>query len=101
MTPATILDEAKIELLNANYYETKYAGLGLDFEKEIKASIKMIQEFPKRWPLRHDDTRRYLIHRFPYIIVYMYHDNHIWIIAFAHCKRKPEYWADRLQLVKP
>ncbi len=101
MTPATILDDAKIELLEAiDYYESRCSGLGLDFEKEIKSSIKMIREFPERWHLRHDGTQRYLIHRFPYFVVYLYYGDHIWIIAFAHCKRKPEYWVDRLEISK-
>jgi len=74
MIPVTILDEAKNELLEAiDFYESRCTGLGLDFEREIKVADEMIQEFPERWPHHHDDTRRYLIHRFPYIIVYLYY----------------------------
>jgi toxin ParE1/3/4 len=97
MTEATILHEAEVELWEAvAYYEDKAVGLGLDFKAEIERSVQAICETPKRWPIREDGTQRYLTHRFPFVIVYTHHNDHIWIIAFAHCKRRPKYWADRV-----
>ena len=98
MTNATILREAEVELWEAvAYYEERAAGLGLDLAAEFERSIQAICESPKRWPLRKDGTRRYLTRRFPFVIVYTYHRDHMWIIAIAHCKRRPEYWTDRIQ----
>ena len=98
MIEVIILNEAKIELFKAiGFYEDKYQGLGIDFKKEIETSIEIIRRFPECCTLRKDETRRYLIKRFPYLIIYMYYKNHIWIIAFAHCKRRPEYWAKRIK----
>jgi len=77
------------------YYEDKATGLGLDFETEMERSVQTVCESPERWPLRADGTRRYLAHRFPYLIVYTHENDHVWIIAFAHCKRRPGYWTDR------
>ena len=97
MTPATILHEAEVELWEAvAYYEERSSGLGLDFETEVEQSVEAIQRSSERQPLRQDGTRRYLICRFPYLIVYAYLNDHVWIIAIAHCKRKPGYWSDRL-----
>jgi len=102
MTAVTVLHEAEIELWEAvQFYESRCAGLGLDFEKEIKAAIELIQQSPGRWPLRQDDTRRYLIHRFPYFVVFIIHEDRVWIIAFAHCRRKPGYWSGRAKKVGP
>ena len=96
MTPATILHEAEVELWEAvAFYEDKASGLGLDFKAEIERAV-LVRQSPKRWPLRDDGTRRYLTHRFPFVIVYTYLNDHIWIIAFAHCKRKTGYWIDRI-----
>jgi hypothetical protein len=98
MTPTTILHEAEVELRQAvEYYESRSSGLGLDFQAEIEASIHAISQSPERWPLRVDGTRRYLTHRFPYVVVYVLLPDHIWIIAFAHCKRRPHYWSDRIR----
>lgn len=97
MTPATFLHEAEIELWKAaEYYESKSPGLGLDFLTEVETSIESIRRFPQQWPVREDGTRRCLVHRFPYLVVYMYLKQHIWILAIAHCKRRPHYWKDRI-----
>lgn len=96
MTEVTILHEAEVELWEAvAYYEDKAKGLGIDFESEVERSLHTIRESPERWPLRHDGTRRYLTHRFPFLVVYIYRTDHIWILAFAHCKRRSGYWARR------
>ena len=101
MTPPDILHEAEIELRDAiAYYEAKCPGLGLDFESEVEHSVDVIKRFPKLCPLREDGTRRYLMHRFPYVIVYTYIKISIWIISIAHCKRRPGYWKDRITTVR-
>jgi len=93
MTEVTILPEAELELREAvAYYEGKARGLGLDFEAEIERSVQTIAEHPERWPLREDGTCRYLAHRFPYLVVYAFENQHVWILAIAHCKRHPTYW---------
>ena len=70
MTDVTILHEAEVELWEAvAYYEERSPGLGLDFEIEIERSLETIAEHSGRWPLRADGTRRYLAHRFPYLVV--------------------------------
>jgi toxin ParE1/3/4 len=96
MIPATILHEAETELWEAvEFYESKCVGLGLDFETEIKAAVELIQQSPDRGPIRDDGTRRYLVRRFPYFVVYIHHKNHVWVIAVAHCRRRPGYWSGR------
>lgn len=98
MTPVTILHEAESELWEAvAYYEQQAPGLGLDFQTAVEHSLYTIREFPESWPLRDDGTRRCLTNRFPYLIVYTYSRDHIWLIAVAHCKRQPGYWRQRYQ----
>jgi len=71
MTPVSILREAEIELWEAvDYYERKAHGLGMDFHAEIERALLVIAEQPERWRLRADGTRRYMVHRFPYLIIY-------------------------------
>ena len=97
MISATILHEAEVELWEAvAYYEEQSVGLGLDFEAEIERSLQTIRHFPESCSLREDGTRRCLTQRFPYLIIYTYLKDHVWIVAFAHCKRKPGFWQDRL-----
>lgn len=98
MSDIPILREAEVELWDAvRYYESKAPGLGLDFGNEIEKAVQTIADQPDRWPLRNDGTRRYLVHRFPYLIVYSYENDQVWILAFAHCKRRPTYWQNRIR----
>ncbi|MCH7935415.1 MAG: type II toxin-antitoxin system RelE/ParE family toxin, partial [Gemmatimonadetes bacterium] len=41
-------------------------------------------------------TRRVLLHRFPYIVVYKELEDEILVVAFAHHKQRPGYWRDRI-----
>lgn len=97
MMPVTILAEAEDELREAvQFYEGKRPGLGLDFAWEAEAVVESIRHSPERWPVRGDGTRRCLLFRFPYIVVYLYGNEHVWIISFAHCRRRPGYWSSRI-----
>jgi toxin ParE1/3/4 len=97
MSSVTLLHEAEVELWEAvAYYEKQSAGLGLDFAAEVELSLEAVRTAPKRWPLRPDGTRRYLMPRFPYVVVYLHLQDQIWVIALAHCKRRPGFWAQRV-----
>ena len=98
MISVTILHEAEVELwASVRYYEARSPGLGLDFETQVEASVGALRDFPERWPLRPDGTRRCLTSRFPYVVVYHYSRDHVWVIAIAHCRRRPSYWANRIR----
>jgi plasmid stabilization system protein ParE len=51
------------------------------------------------WPFSDEDhgTRRYLVHRFPYGVVYRVSRQIIQIIAVMHLRRHPDYWRGRVQ----
>jgi len=42
-------------------------------------------------------ARRILVKRFPYSIVFIEHDEDLWVVAFAHHHRRPGYWRERLK----
>ena len=88
---------ASEELNNiVDYYQDCRVGLGYDFLEEVNASIKRIQVYPEAWGQFSRRTRRCLLHRFPYYVVYQIVDNEIRIIAISHSHQKPNYWQKRL-----
>lgn len=88
---------AKLELDNASqYYELQLPGLGIRFEEEVKRGIRRILEYPNAWKIEKGDIRRYVLHRFPYKILYSIEKTHIYIIAIAHGHRRPNYWIERV-----
>lgn len=89
--------DAEIELWKAvQYYEQQKSGLGLDLEKEIRQALPKIQKSPNRWPKKIQDTRRYLLKKFPFAIYYLELCDSIWIVAYAHTRRRPFYWKYRI-----
>ncbi len=77
------------------YYELKAGGLGERFRSEVRKAARRIAEHPEAWPPEKGEVRKYLLHKFPYKILYSVEADHIFIIAVAHQHRKPDYWADR------
>ena len=65
------------------------------FQSEAVHSIKAVSDDPLRWPVLSRAARRYVFPRFPFSLVYRVRDDRVEVIAFAHHKRKPGYWATR------
>jgi len=65
------------------------------FLLELDAAMASVAEAPKRWPRIKGDFRRYLLHRFPFSVVYVERAGLIEVVAVAHHRRKPGYWARR------
>ena len=88
---------AKQELDDAvEYYELQLAGLGKRFKREVKESLLRIQQAPTIWIREKEEIHRYLMHKFPYKILYSIESDHVFIIAIAHTHRRPNYWIDRI-----
>ena len=82
-------DEAK------EFYEIEQPGLGTQFEEQIRYSLLRIQQHPQAWPPERKEIRRYIVHKFPYKILYSIQNDAIVVLAFAHLHRQPDYWVGR------
>ena len=88
--------EADDEFIEAiAYYEDCEPGLGIDFSREVYASIQNASDYPTMWPVMEEDVRRCLVHRFPYAVLYSVEINGVFILAVMHLHRDPEYWKQR------
>ena len=94
------LGAARAEFFAAlDWYEGERPGLGEDFLAEVTRSIDLIAERPRAWPPASRPglgVRRFLVPRYPYAIVYIVEKDELLIVAVAHGKRRPGYWANRL-----
>jgi toxin ParE1/3/4 len=77
------------------YYASRRAGLEVRFLEAIHSAIQCICESPHRWRQFDADVRRYLVHVFPYAVLYSVEGELIFIIAVMHCAREPGYWKTR------
>ena len=63
--------EAREEFDGAvDFYEQSQAGLGLEFAEEVYATIARIVQYPDAWAVLSENSRRCLVNRFPYGLIY-------------------------------
>ncbi|MFZ3063729.1 MAG: type II toxin-antitoxin system RelE/ParE family toxin [Nitrospirota bacterium] len=98
MMKIEVIEIARLEFEEAKeFYEIEQSGLGARFEDEIRNSLLRIQQYPQAWQSERREIRRYILHKFPYKILYSIQDDKIVVLAFAHLHRKPDYWIDRIE----
>lgn len=62
---------ARQELNDAtHYYEYELQGLGKLFRVEVRKAAKRIADYPESWVVEKGDVRKYLLHKFPYKLLY-------------------------------
>lgn len=82
------------------YYEECCTGLGLEFAEEVYATIARIIAYPKAWTKLSMHTRRCLVNRFPFGIIFQIKGSELRVIAVANLNRKPGYWKRRRTVAK-
>jgi toxin ParE1/3/4 len=78
------------------WYQKRSPTAALNFIEELQRAAATIREAPERWPIGKNNTRRFLLWRFPFAIIHSEQESVVTIWAVAHGSRRPEYWAHRL-----
>jgi toxin ParE1/3/4 len=92
-----LLPSAREELrAAAELYDAVAPGLGLEFLGEVERAIIRIRTFPEHGSPYRAETRRVVLRRFPFDVVYLQEAQETVIVAVAHHRRSPFYWRDRL-----
>ena len=90
-------EEASLEYEAAvEWYRERNFLAASRFVDAISRGMDLIVEAPHRWPASSHDTRRFILQRFPFAIVYRELPAAIQVLAIAHARRKPGYWKQRL-----
>ena len=93
----TVLAPALQEIIAAlEYYEGQASGLARSLDADLSRSLDFIKGNPHLGSPFQSETRRVVLHRFPYIVVYKALKDEILVVAFAHQKQRPGYWRDRM-----
>jgi plasmid stabilization system protein ParE len=91
------LEEAVVEAAAAAaWYAARSATAAAGFEAELVEAESAIHTLPNAWPQYDHGTRRYLLRRYPFGVVYIVEPARILIVAVAHGRRRPGYWRDRI-----
>ena len=84
------LDEA------AGYYDEQSPRLGLEFLEEVYATVARITVYPHAGSPCSKNTRRCILNRFPYGVIYRVRAGLVDVIAVANLQRRPGYWKKRI-----
>jgi|SRR5579863_193525 len=89
--------EVWVEIEGADdWYMQRSLDASAAFLAAVYEAFDTVSDAPHRWPKYLHGTRRFLLHRFPFAIVYLDDSDLVTIVAVAHSKRKPGYWRQRL-----
>ena len=74
-----------------NWYEEQRVGLGNELLNELENAYYKISSNPHHYGFIDDkkQLRDFLVHRFPYLIVYRINGNTVEVIAVHHAKKHP------------
>jgi plasmid stabilization system protein ParE len=84
----------EVEAAEAWYRQRSYEA-SVRFLLEIYDALENLTQWPQRWPFYQYGTRRFVLHQFPFSIIYRDESAAVSIVAIAHHKRKPGYWKNR------
>lgn len=94
--PVAFDPAAQHELLEAaEFYDLERPGLGGALLDEVEAALRRIADHPESCPVELGETRKLVLDRFPYSIMYWIGAAGIVVSAIAHQRRRPYYWGDR------
>jgi toxin ParE1/3/4 len=80
----------------AQWYRERSALAANAFLAELDGAVERIARNPEMYPNYVQGTRRYLLQRFPFYLVYREVAEKLEVVAIAHGRRRPGYWKKRI-----
>ncbi len=88
--------EARLEVREAlDWYLERSVQAADGFLDQFDLGIQFIVQNPESWPEYEAGTRRCVLRKYPYSIVYREVGEFIEVVAVTHHKRRPRYWVGR------
>jgi plasmid stabilization system protein ParE len=82
-------------LASAAWYEGRAPSLGVQMREQVHRAIAVLCARPLIGKPLTTTLRQFPLRRFPYKLIYRVGDGNLRIIAVAHIRRRPGYWAVR------
>lgn len=78
------------------WYAERSLSIARRFRDELLAGFSSAAAFPLHYPSYLHGTRRVLLKKLPYFIVFIDWQDEVFVVAVAHSKRRPGYWKSRI-----
>jgi plasmid stabilization system protein ParE len=82
-------------LAEVTYYNQAQPGQGEQFAAAVEEATARALAFPLAGSLGEHNTRRVLLKKFPFSVIYRPEPDGIVVFAVAHQSRLPGYWRSR------
>ena len=79
------------------WYWNESPRVAIEFRIAVSNVVRRIVQAPKRWPEYLYGTRRVVLQRFPFSVIYLEQPAAISLVAVVHSKRRPGYWKKRIK----
>jgi plasmid stabilization system protein ParE len=101
LKPLRVAAPAEAELREGTrWYQERDERVAERFVAEIRYTLRLIEQFPGVGTpvagIDDPDVRQMPVHGFPYNVVFVNLPDRREVIAFAHKRQRPAYFADRL-----
>jgi toxin ParE1/3/4 len=96
MKPVQVHPEAEAEADRAfEYLWTRSESAALGFDAELRAAFGTLRKTPQICAPYLRGTRRIMLKRYPFFVVFRELPRKIVILPVVHAKRRPGYWTKR------
>jgi plasmid stabilization system protein ParE len=93
-----LLPEAVLEVVEAFWwYEHRRRGLGLEFLLAFDALLENLRRLPRGHEAVAMRTRKALLRRFPYLVLYAIEEERVLVTAVFHGHQDPRRWSNRVR----
>ncbi len=82
------------------WHAAKRPGLGDEFVSKVEETFQRMLRAPEIGAPHLYGTRRMLVNRFRYGVVYLTREPLVLVVAVSHQRRKPGYWRNRLKEIR-
>jgi toxin ParE1/3/4 len=98
VTKSVEFHEAAFAELDAafDWYFVRSRRIAAAFLDEIDRALYLIATSPQTWPASHQDTRKFVLKRFPFLVLCREKAAIIQVVALVQGHRRPHYWKTRL-----
>jgi plasmid stabilization system protein ParE len=96
--PVKLHPAAMIEAAAARaWYAQRSTRAAQRFDDELHRAITRMAERPESFPVYLANTRRCLLKRYPFLLVFRELPDRLQVLAVAHGRRRPGYWQGRMK----
>jgi plasmid stabilization system protein ParE len=78
-----------------HWYEAHAPRMVPEFRASLSAVVQRIEANPKQFPPAPRATRRPMVRRFPYLVIFRETPDAVYVVAVFHTSRDPRIWHGR------